>query len=119
MSKAISSSAVPEPNPDFKAGDPKPPVQVIEGTIERKVPLTSGNVEDENSHSESTSNKSNEENEITSKTPISERKLAANRRNAIRSCGPKTEQGKANSSKNAVKHGIYAAKLFSHLNQGA
>jgi hypothetical protein len=34
--------------------------------------------------------------------------VAANRRNAQRSTGPTTTQGKARSSQNAVKHGIYA-----------
>lgn len=34
--------------------------------------------------------------------------IAANRRNALRSTGPKTRQGKRASSRNAVKHGVYA-----------
>src|SRR6478672_13854693 len=34
--------------------------------------------------------------------------LAANRRNAQKSTGPKTAQGKQNSSRNAVKHGLLA-----------
>ncbi len=38
--------------------------------------------------------------------PISERKLQANRANAKRSTGPRTEAGKAASRKNALKHGI-------------
>lgn len=40
------------------------------------------------------------------KRPISERKLQANRANAKRSTGPRTEAGKAASRKNALKHGI-------------
>jgi hypothetical protein len=40
------------------------------------------------------------------KQPISERKLQANRANAKRSTGPRTEAGKAASRKNALKHGI-------------
>jgi hypothetical protein len=36
-------------------------------------------------------------------TPTSERRLAANRANAQKSTGPKTTEGKANSSLNAVK----------------
>ena len=34
--------------------------------------------------------------------------IAANRRNALKSTGPKTGQGKRASSRNAVKHGVYA-----------
>ena len=37
---------------------------------------------------------------------ISERKLAANRRNASRSSGPRTLRGKSRSSRNAVRHGL-------------
>jgi hypothetical protein len=43
---------------------------------------------------------------------ISERKLAANRRNAQRSTGPKTVEGKNNSRKNALQHGILARKIL-------
>jgi hypothetical protein len=34
--------------------------------------------------------------------------IAANRRNALKSTGPKTMQGKRAAARNAVKHGIYA-----------
>ena len=40
------------------------------------------------------------------KRPISERRLQANRANAQRSTGPRTEAGKATSRRNALKHGI-------------
>ena len=40
--------------------------------------------------------------------PISERKLAANRENALRSTGPKTDEGKAASRLNSVTHGLTA-----------
>jgi hypothetical protein len=43
---------------------------------------------------------------VDTKLPISERKLQANRANAKRSTGPKTEAGKAASRRNALKHGI-------------
>lgn len=49
----------------------------------------------------------------TSKKPTSEKKIASNRMNAKRSTGPKTPLGKENSSRNAIKHGIFADKLFS------
>jgi len=39
---------------------------------------------------------------------MNEKKLAANRMNALKSTGPKSPSGKAASSKNAVKHGLLA-----------
>ena len=42
---------------------------------------------------------------------VSEAKLEANRRNAKRSCGPRSEEGKHRSKLNAVKHGMRAATL--------
>lgn len=39
---------------------------------------------------------------------ISDRKLAANRRNAQRSTGPRTPAGRARSSQNALRHGLHA-----------
>lgn len=39
----------------------------------------------------------------------SEKRLAANRRNAQRSTGPRTQDGKARSRLNAVKHGLAAS----------
>jgi len=41
---------------------------------------------------------------------VSEQKLAANRRNAQKSTGPRTLSGKAISSMNAVKHGLCSSK---------
>jgi hypothetical protein len=43
--------------------------------------------------------------------PISERKLQANRANAKRSTGPRTEAGKAASRRNALKHGILSCSV--------
>ena len=39
---------------------------------------------------------------------VSQRKLLANRRNARKSTGPRTANGKAASAANAVSHGIFA-----------
>ena len=42
---------------------------------------------------------------------VSEKQLAANRANAMRSTGPRTDEGKEASSRNAVRHGAYIPKL--------
>ena len=43
---------------------------------------------------------------------ISEAKLEANRANAQHSTGPKTDEGKATVSQNAVKHGLYKKDIY-------
>src|SRR3982751_106221 len=43
------------------------------------------------------------------KTPISQKRLAANRANAVRSTGPRTEEGKTRSAQNARTHGFTAS----------
>jgi hypothetical protein len=40
---------------------------------------------------------------------VTEKKLIANRRNALKSTGPKTAYGKFRSSRNGLKHGHYAS----------
>ena len=45
-------------------------------------------------------------------TPISAAKLEANRRNATRSSGPKSSEGKKRSRLNALKHGILTSELL-------
>jgi hypothetical protein len=45
------------------------------------------------------------------KKPASERKIVANRKNALRSTGPKTEAGKHAVSRNAITHGILAREV--------
>jgi hypothetical protein len=120
MSDDTNLSAAPEPNPSCKFGDLEPPAEVFDQNIQPETLQTEGDVEDGQSNSEPlhpTSDKHNEEDAIVSKTTISARKLAANRQNATRSCGPKTEGGKAVSSRNALKHGIFAGKLFSQTEQ--
>lgn len=44
--------------------------------------------------------------------PLSAKKLAAIRRNALRSTGPKTPEGKKKSSRNAIRHGFFARDLI-------
>ena len=44
--------------------------------------------------------------------PVSARKRRANRRNAQKSTGPRTPQGKATSSRNAITHGIFCRDLL-------
>ena len=55
------------------------------------------------------------------------RQIAANRRNARHSTGPKTPQGKATSSMNSLRHGLRASKIilpdehqedFDHIHDG-
>jgi hypothetical protein len=45
------------------------------------------------------------------KRPVSTRKVEANRRNALKSTGPKTSGGKAYSRRNAVKHGLFTRDM--------
>src|SRR5438552_1606193 len=40
------------------------------------------------------------------------KQLQANRANAQRSTGPRTSEGKTKSSRNALKHGLYAEQLL-------
>ena len=44
--------------------------------------------------------------------PISQRRLEANRRNALRSTGPKTAAGKSAVRWNALKHGLHSRQLL-------
>jgi hypothetical protein len=43
------------------------------------------------------------------------RQIEANRRNALRSTGPKTEEGKKRSRRNAVRHGLTAETVIEML----
>ena len=46
------------------------------------------------------------------KKPVSPQKLVANRKNGLRSKGPKTPEGKQRASQNSYKHGFFALRLF-------
>jgi hypothetical protein len=43
------------------------------------------------------------------------RQIEANRRNALRSTGPKTEEGKQQSRRNALRHGLTAETVIEGL----
>jgi hypothetical protein len=58
-----------------------------------------------------------EKNDKESSVPST--KLEANRRNARFSTGPKTEQGKVHSRRNALKHGVLASALLVSKGLGA
>ena len=49
----------------------------------------------------------------------SQKKLEANRRNARLSTGPRTDEGKHQSRRNAIKHGILASTLLITGGEGA
>ncbi len=117
MSDDTNLSAAPEPNPGCKSGDLEPPAEVFDGNIQPETRQTKEDVEDGKPNTEPLQPTSDKYNEGSVKPTVSARKLAANRQNATHSCGPKTEHGKANSSKNAIKHGIFAGKLFSQTEQ--
>ncbi len=53
------------------------------------------------------------------KRPVSERRIQANRRNALRSTGPKTQRGKRTVSRNAIKHGFLAREVVITAGDGA
>jgi hypothetical protein len=54
----------------------------------------------------------------TRKGPVSERRIQANRRNALRSTGPKTTQGKRTVARNAIKHGFLAREVVITMGGG-
>jgi hypothetical protein len=51
------------------------------------------------------------------KPPVSPKKLEANRMNAQKSTGPRTEEGKAKAAANSYKHGFFAKRLFLNTEQ--
>jgi hypothetical protein len=61
---------------------------------------------------EKPSSKSQARGESQPNTTTSPRKVEANRRNAQRSTGPKTSEGKAKSSQNSITHGIFVKKFL-------
>lgn len=56
-----------------------------------------------------------DENARFEKRSVSMRKVVANRKNALKSTGPKTLQGKAYSRRNSLKHGFFAKSLFNEF----
>jgi hypothetical protein len=60
-----------------------------------------------------------ESGQIEAKPQISAKKVEANRKNAQKSTGPKTETGKARSAANSYKHGFFAKRLFQTPEQAA
>jgi hypothetical protein len=50
--------------------------------------------------------------ELSKRSPISSRKIEANRRNASKSTGPRTAIGKRMIAKNALKHGFFSKCLL-------
>src|SRR5207302_11160069 len=52
------------------------------------------------------------------KQPASEARIHANRRNALRSTGPKTARGKRTVARNAIKHGFLAREVVITAGEG-
>lgn len=50
---------------------------------------------------------------------VSSKKTEANRKNAQKSTGPRTESGKAKAAANSYKHGFFARRLFLNIEQWA
>ena len=50
---------------------------------------------------------------------VSEKQMLANQQNALRSTGPKTNQGKALASRNSLKHGLLAEEVVITAGEGA
>ncbi len=67
-------------------------------------------IEDEKDFKNANGDKKDPEN--ANDRAISQKKLEANRANAQRSTGPKTEQGKKHSRRNPMKHGLLASVLL-------
>jgi hypothetical protein len=57
--------------------------------------------------------------EVIGKPPVSAKKLEANKKNAQKSTGPRTEDGKAKSATNSYVHGFFSKHLFPTAEQAA
>jgi hypothetical protein len=55
----------------------------------------------------------------TTEKPTSQKKIEANRRNALRSTGPRTVRGRRTVSRNAIKHGLLAREVVILTGDGA
>jgi len=117
MSDDTNLSAVPEPDPVCTSVNLETPAEVWDGNIQPEAQHSEGKRRHGKMNTEQFQPIIDRYDERGVKPTVSARKLAANRHNATHSCGPKTKRGKANSSKNAIKHGIFAGKLFSQTEQ--
>jgi len=121
MSVDTGLPASPEATPSPESGGPKLPVETIDGNDRPETRQVAGEGADGRPNRQTPQpigDEVNAENEGAPQ-PTSARRVAANRENATRSTGPKTEQGKTASSKNAIKHGFFAGKLLDQTAAGA
>jgi hypothetical protein len=114
--------AVPEPGPSPECGDPEPPVTTIGANAIPETLQDAGECDEVEPNPEthpSIGDAVSAETGCVPEPATSARRVAANSENAKHSTGPKTEEGKTKSSRNSVKHGIFATKLFIQSKEGA
>src|SRR5688572_16586272 len=89
---------------ELVTSDPTPPAYSSGGLIMSTADRRASDATDPNVPSD--------QNASSVRTTISRKKHAANRRNARRSTGPRTETGKKTSSRNAVTHALFCRDLL-------